>query len=94
MKLYEAFREWTGVKAGFRSDRPEVEVSSLKGDHRGYLVVVNHSEQEQDTGILATVPVHSYSLISPEGIESLVLEGANAKLRLGPYEAAVLEWKQ
>jgi endo-1,4-beta-mannosidase len=94
MKLYEAFREWTGVKAGFRSDRPEVEVSSLNGDHRGYLVVVNHSEQEQDTGILATVPVHPYSLISPEGIESLVLEGANAKPRLGPYEAAVLEWKQ
>jgi len=94
MKLYEAFREWTGVKPRFRSDRPEVEVSSLKGDHRGYLVVVNHSEQAQDTSILATVPVHSYSLISSEGIKPLVPEGANAKLHLGPYEAAVLEWKQ
>lgn len=90
-KLYEAFREWTGVQPAFRSDRPEIEVSSLKGDGRGYLVVVNHSEQAQDASILSTVPVRSYSMINPDGSK---LEGANTKVHLGPYDAAVLEWKQ
>lgn len=93
-KLYEAFRDWTGVKPAFHSDRPEIEVSSLKGDGRGYLVVVNHSEQAQDASILATVPVRSYSLINPDGSKPSALEGANIKLHLGPYDAAVVEWKQ
>lgn len=93
-KLYEAFREWTGVKPAFRSDRPEVEVSLLKGDRRGYLVVVNHSDQPQDAGILARVSVHSYASVNPDGLTPLPLQGPNTSIHLGPYQAAVLEWKQ
>ena len=93
-KLYEAFRDWVSVKPAFRSDRPEVEVSSLKGDHRGYLVVVNHSNQAQDPGLIPTVSVNSYSTITPDGLKPLPFDGANTKLHLGPYEAAVIEWKQ
>jgi endo-1,4-beta-mannosidase len=93
-KLYEAFREWTGVKPAFRSDHAEVEVSSLKGEGRGYLVVVNHSDQAQDASILTTLPVRSYAVIGPEGSKPLASEGTNAKVHLGAYEAAVLEWKQ
>ena len=44
-RIYEAFRNWTGVKPAFQSDQPSVEVTSLRGDHRGYAVVVNHSAQ-------------------------------------------------
>ena len=93
-KIYEAFREWVGVSAAFRSDRPEIEVSPLTGDHRGYLVVVNHSSQPQDFHILSAVPVRSYSSINPDGATQLPLEGANAKLHLDAFEATVLEWKQ
>lgn len=93
-KLYEAFREWTGVKPAFRSDHAEVEVSSLKGEGRGYLVVVNHSDQAQDASILTTLPVRSYAVIGPEGSKPLASEGTNAKVHLGAYEAVVLEWKQ
>jgi hypothetical protein len=93
-KIYEAFRDWVGIKPAFRSDRSEVEVSSLTGDHRGYIVVVNHSAQAQDPNILSTIPVRSYSSIAADGSTPLSLEGANTKLHLGPYEATVLEWKQ
>jgi endo-1,4-beta-mannosidase len=93
-KLYEAFREWTGVKIAFRSDHPEVELSSLKGQGRGYLVAVNHSDHPQDATILSNVSVRSYSLIGPDGVKPLPLDGANAKIQLGPYEAAIVEWKQ
>ena len=93
-KLYEAFRKWIGVEPAFRSNHPEIELSSLKGDRRGYLVAVNHSDQPQDVTILSTVAVHSYSVINPEGSQTLPLDGGNTKLHLGPYEAAVLEWKE
>jgi endo-1,4-beta-mannosidase len=93
-KLYEAFRDWTGVKPAFHSDRPEVETSSLKGNHRGYLVVVNHSNQSQDATIISTASIGSYSSINPAGIKSLTLDGAGTKLHLDPYEATILEWKQ
>lgn len=93
-KIYEAFREWVGLKPAFRSDRPEVEVSSLKGEGRGYLVVVNHSGKEQDAHILSTIPVRSYSSITADGSKPLSLEGGSPKVQLGAFEAAVIEWKQ
>ena len=92
-QIYAAFRDWAGVTPAFRSDRPEVEVTSLTGDHRGYLAVVNHSEQPQDLTILSAIPVRSYTWITPEGAKPVALEGANAKLHLGPFEGAILEWK-
>jgi len=91
--IYEAFCEWTGVKPAFRSDRPEVEVSALNGERRGYLVLVNHSGQAQDASVLSTLPVRSYSVITPDGAKPVVVYGANAKIRLEPYEGAILEWK-
>jgi endo-1,4-beta-mannosidase len=93
-RIYEAFREWVGVKAAFRSDRPEIEVSSLKGDHRGYLTAVNHSSEPLDFHIISTVPVRSYSSINPDGATQVPLEGTNAKLHLDAFEATILEWKQ
>src|SRR4029077_12853640 len=33
-QIYAAFRDWAGVTPAFRSDRPEVEVTSLTGAHR------------------------------------------------------------
>ena len=92
--IYEAFREWAGVKPAFRSDRPEVEVNALDGNHRGYLVLVNHSDKPQDVSILSAAPVRSYSLVTPEGGRALTPQGANARLRLEPFEGAILEWKQ
>ena len=92
-QIYAAFRDWAGVTPAFRSDRTEVEVTSLTGDHRGYLAVVNHSEQPQDLTIFSAIPVRSYTWITPEGAKPVALEGANAKLHLGPFEGAILEWK-
>ena len=93
-RIYEAFREWTGIKPQFRSDRPEIEVSPLTAGHRGYLVVVNHSAQAQDSVISAAVPIASLSMVTPDGVESVELRDSKAKLHLGPFEGAVLEWKK
>jgi endo-1,4-beta-mannosidase len=93
-KIYDAFRDWSGVKPVFSSDRPEVEVSVLKGDRRGYVVAVNHSDQAQDFNIVSTLTLRSLTAITPGGPKPLSMDGHNARIHLGPYEAAVLEWKQ
>jgi endo-1,4-beta-mannosidase len=93
-KIYEAFRDWAGVKPAFRSDRPEVEVASLKGDGRGYLVVVNHSDHAQAPNILSATSSHSFHSIDPDGVKPLTPQGEKVTVPLGPYEAVILEWKQ
>jgi len=92
-RIYEAFRSWTGVKAAFKSDQPSVEVTSLRGDHRGYAVVVNHSAQPYQATISTSLPVKSVRQIGPESSKVLPVEGSNWKMDLEPYEAAIVEWK-
>ncbi len=93
-KIYDVFRDWVGVKPASHSDRSEVEVSTLKGDRLGYVVAMNHSDQPRDSSIVSTLPVRSYTLVNPDGPKALPLDGANTKIQLGPYEAAILESKQ
>jgi hypothetical protein len=92
-RIYEAFRNWTGVKAAFQSDQPSVEVTSLRGDHRGYAVVVNHSAQAYKATISTSLPVKSIRQIGSESSKALSVEGSSWKMDLEPYEAAIVEWK-
>jgi len=92
--IYEAFREWAGVKPAFRSDRPEVELSDLQGDHRGYLVMVNHTAKPQDAKIMAAVPLRSLEGVSPEGTNPIPVRDSSAVIHLEPYDGKILEWKQ
>ena len=93
-RIYAAFRDWAGVKPVFRADRPTVEVSALNGDRRGYAVVVNHSDQTENVKISTTLPVHAVTRISPEGSTPIPMEGSSWRMDLGPYEGAIVEWKQ
>ena len=93
-RIYTAFRDWAGVKPVFSADRSTVEVSALNGDHRGYVVVVNHSDQTENVKISTTLPAHAVTRISPEGPKPIIMEGSSWKMDLGPYEGAIVEWKQ
>jgi endo-1,4-beta-mannosidase len=92
-RIYEAFRDWTGVKPAFQSDQPSVEVTSLRGDHRGYAVVVNHSGKAYNVTVSTSLPVKSARRIGPENSQALAMEGSSWKMDMGPYEAAIVEWK-
>jgi len=93
-RIYAAFRDWAGVKPELRADLPSVEVSALKGDHRGYAVVVNHSAQTQEITISASSPLRSATRILSEGRQPLKIEGSGWRMELSPFEGAVVEWKQ
>ncbi|MGA8066108.1 MAG: hypothetical protein WCA47_02160, partial [Terriglobales bacterium] len=92
-RIYEAFRDWTGVQGAFQSDQASVEVTSLRGDHRGYAVVVNHSGQPYLATISTSLPLKSVRELGPDSSKALALEGSHWKIDLKPYEAAVVEWK-
>jgi len=93
-RIYAAFRDWTNVKPMLHADQPAVEVSILKGDRRGYAVAVNHSDEAQHVTISANLPIHAVARISPEGSRPLPMDGSGWKIDLGPYEGAIVEWKQ
>jgi len=92
-RIYEAFRDWVGLKPAFRTDQPSVEVSALNGDHRGYAVLVNHSAQPQNVTVFTNSGARSISRIAPEGPKPVQTEGSRWKMELGPYEGAIVEWK-
>ncbi len=92
-RIYEAFRNWTGVKTAFQSDEPSVEVTSLRGDHRGYAVVVNHGGQAYKVTISTSLPVKSLRQIGADTSKAIPMEGSTWQMNLEPYEAAILEWK-
>ena len=82
-----------GVKPAFRSDQPSVEVTSLRGDDRGYAIVVNHSGEPYKATISTSLPVKSVSLIGPENTRSIRIDGSNWEVSMNPYEAAIAKWK-
>jgi hypothetical protein len=92
-RIYEAFREWAGVKPLFHSDQPSVEVCALNGGTRGYAVVTNHSPEAQSVTITAAEPLHSVARITPQGATPLEVSGATFKIDIAAYEGGVFEWK-
>ncbi|HXY51851.1 MAG TPA: beta-galactosidase [Terriglobales bacterium] len=93
-RIYQAFRDWAGVKPQFRSNEPAVEVSALNGDRRGYAVIVSHSAQPRSVTISSTLTMHALTRISPQGMTSLAVEASSWRMDLDPYEAVIVEWKQ
>jgi endo-1,4-beta-mannosidase len=93
-RIYAAFRDWAGVKPLFHTDRPTVEVSTLDGDRRGYVVLVNHSDKTENVKISTTVPARVMTRVLPEGSKAITTEGPSWRMDLGPYEGAIVEWKQ
>jgi len=93
-RIYEAFREWTGHKSQVFTDQPSVEAGSLNADHRGYVIVVNHSADAQHVRLTAAMPVRSLNRVGADGAKAVPLEGSSWKMDLEAHQAAVLEWKQ
>ena len=92
-RIYEAFREWAGLKPAFHTDQPSVEATALNGDQRGYVVVVNHSAQAQSVTLSTTVPVHSISQVTADALRPIKMDGSSWKLEVAPYDAIIVEWK-
>jgi hypothetical protein len=92
-RIYEAFREWSGVTPRFRTDQPSVEAVSLASDSRGYVVVTNHSATTQTVTVTASQPLHSVSRVSSQGNSRVEVSKTSFKVELNAYDGTVFEWK-
>jgi len=93
-RIYAAFRDWAGIKPIFRVDHAAVEVSALRGDRRGYVVLVNHSGVALNISVSSALPLHSIRRVDPDGIKSLSLQNSSWTMQIDSYNAAVVEWQQ
>lgn len=92
-RIYEALREWSGIKAMVWTDDPSVEAAALNAKDRGYLVVVNHSAQSKQVSIHTSLPVQALSRVTKDGTKAVTHHPSGWSLQLDPYDGAVLDWK-
>lgn len=92
-RIYQAFRDWTGLKTMFRSNQPLVEVSSLDANNRGYVVVVSHAPTTQHIVITSTTALHTVERIQTGDNVPMSLSHSSWTMDLNPYEAAIFSWK-
>jgi endo-1,4-beta-mannosidase len=93
-RLYAAFREWTGTKPAFQADCPEIELAALNGDHRGYLVAINHSAKAQEFSVTSSLGLRSVATVTGTVPNPLQLQSSTWKAKLEPFDALIFEWKQ
>jgi beta-galactosidase len=93
-RIYAAFRDWAGIKPAFRTDQSAVEISTLQGDGRGYVVLINHSASAQSVTVSTTLSLRSVSRVDFDGLKPLPLQGSSWKMQLEPYDGAIVEWKK
>jgi endo-1,4-beta-mannosidase len=91
--IYQAFREWSGIKPLFHSDQPSVEVCALRRKTGGYAVVTNHSGASQHVMVTASAPLHSITRITPQEPTQIDVDGSTFRVDMEAYEGAVFEWK-
>jgi len=92
-RIYQAFRDWAGIRPRFRTDQPYVEAGSLDGPDHGYVVVVNHSGKSRQVTVTSASPVKSLKRLTASGELPVSLQGSQWGLELPPYGAAVFAWK-
>jgi endo-1,4-beta-mannosidase len=93
-RIYSAFRDWAGIKPAFQSDQPSVEASNLEGDHRGYVILVNHNASAKTVTVSSALPVRNVSQVQADGSKPLEMQGATWKMQIEPFDAAVVEWSK
>jgi hypothetical protein len=92
-RLYEALREWAGVRPLFRTDQPSVEATSLRGVNRGYAVLVNHSAERRTVTVSTTLPIRELRQIAPDGVRELAARGSGWQVEIDAWDGVVAEWR-
>jgi endo-1,4-beta-mannosidase len=93
-RIYAAFRDWAGIKSPFESDQPSVEISNLKGDHRGYVILINHSASAQNVTVSSSLPIRALNRVEVGGTMPLQMQGSGWKMQIEPFDAAIVEWSK
>jgi cellulase (glycosyl hydrolase family 5) len=91
--LYAGLRELlpAGDRAG--CEHPDVTVGELRGPAGGVVTATNHSDGALAPDVRLPSGARSADRVSADGAERHALEEGVVRVQLGPYDAAVLEWR-
>ena len=92
-RIYQAFRDWAGIKPRFCTSQPSVEAMSLDARDHGYVIVVNHHGKAEHGSVATAEPLKSVRRLTPDGEQPVSFQGSQWELDLQPYGAAVFAWK-
>ena len=92
-RIYQAFRDWAGIKPRFSTNQPSVEAASLDAKDHGYVVLVNHSGRQQQVIVNSASLLRSVRRLTPGGGQPIAVHGSQWDLALAPYGAAIMEWR-
>ncbi len=90
--LYRSLAQSSGYVSLFTTDDPGVEVAGLIGARRGYAVLANHQSEQKNVKVTSRNLLKSLHLITPQGKQSLPLQGQEWRLELTAYGGVVVEW--
>ena len=91
--LYEAIRDWAGIRPLFRTDQPLVEITTLQGASRGYAVLVNHSPERRKVTVTAARPIHGLRQVAAGGAAPLPVQGSTWQIEIDPFDGVIAEWR-
>ncbi len=91
-RIYQAFRQWAGIRSLFTSDQPLVEVSSLVGPERGYAILTNHGPEALTVNISSSLILEHIRQVSPGDFQDLKLIGNGWQMILEGFDGAIVEW--
>jgi beta-galactosidase len=93
-RIYRALADVAGLHAYFATDHPAVEVGTLKGERRGFAVLVNHSAETVKTALHTTLSVRSLTVLHPEGGKQALDVGKPPEIAIDGWDGLILEWEE
>jgi endo-1,4-beta-mannosidase len=92
-RLYRALKELAGIQSLFTVEQPEVEVGSLNGQDRDYVVLVNHSPRTISGNVVASRGKGRAFKILPEGSQAVGAAGNGWPFELPGFTGTLFEWR-
>ncbi len=91
-RLYAAIRDWAHIEPAVRTDQPDVEASVLGTPGRGYIVLVNHSDQARRTQLVTQLPIRVLRKLDADRASPVACTPGACGVDVPPYDGVVLEW--
>jgi len=92
-RLYQALRNYAGLRSLFDCDNPKVELGLLPCSNEGYLVVVNHGAEPIRTRITTALSLEEVRELAPSQARRLVHDEHGWEVDLDGFCGTIFHWR-
>ena len=91
-QIYRGLLQLADFTPLFSTDVPDVEVSALIGEGRGYAVLANHQPEKRSVTVTSSENLKTIQQIDPGGKRPITLNGNQWQMEIPEYGGAIVEW--